>query len=198
MRVQVVQRGHQLAPHRAHHRLGQAAVVLQNMEELACGGWVGWWVGGRGMGTSRRPSGAPQHHHARRARGSCQAAPHARQREARRQRRTPGSERRGGSGAPCANSVTTQKSFLVSKASSMAMMLGWLSLRRISISWRRLQAGTHERARAARHSTASEMWPQNEASRAAAAAAQRRQHSSSCALLRPCHARGNRQRCPPA
>ena len=34
--VQVVKGLHQLAPHAAHHPLGQAPVVLQDVEQLAC------------------------------------------------------------------------------------------------------------------------------------------------------------------
>ena len=34
--VQVVQRAHQLASHAAHHRLRQAAVVLQDVKQLTC------------------------------------------------------------------------------------------------------------------------------------------------------------------
>ena len=39
-------------------------------------------------------------------------------------------------GAPCANSVTTQKSVLVSNESSIRMMFSCLSVRKISISCR--------------------------------------------------------------
>jgi hypothetical protein len=133
--VQVVQRRHQLAPHVAHHALGQAAVVLQDVEQLAWGG-----EGGRGA----EAGVAACEVHAQAHPGST----HIRARSSRRCRRfcrLPTSRLSCTAPAhplrhpPCANSVTTQKSFLVSKASSMAMMFGCCSLRRISISWRRLR-----------------------------------------------------------